>query len=295
LVKVYYTEGMSHHVSKFLELTGLQRLDHLNELDSPCVWMSLYNLDDYVRFRNHDGPKIVYWFGSDVLILLGSLKSQTSFGDSVSANFLQSIVKSVDCVHVCQNDLLRQELDTIGIKALVRPLFLVPMDEFEDVYLPKSRPSVYTMVSGGRYEFYGIPWIYEIADQAEVDFYIYGHEGEDLENVFHFPYLPEEEFNEHIEQHQAFLRLPEHDGVSQSTMKAVLMGQYVCDRIEYPFVEHVTSPQDVLEFVNSLHLRNHSNDAVNLLKESVNNLDWLEDFLETHRDFRYWEDELDEL
>ena len=70
LIKVYHSQGMSHHVSKFLDLTDLQRLDHLTELDAPCVWMSLYNLDDYMRFRNHFGPKIVYWHGSDVLILI---------------------------------------------------------------------------------------------------------------------------------------------------------------------------------------------------------------------------------
>ena len=56
--------------------------------------MSLYNLDDYMRFRNHFGSKIVYWFGSDVLILLGVLKTQTMFGKPVSTEFLQSIVNS---------------------------------------------------------------------------------------------------------------------------------------------------------------------------------------------------------
>ena len=290
MVKVYHSEGMSHHVSKFLELTDLQRLNHLTELDAPCVWMSLYNLDDYMRFRNHSGKKIVYWFGSDVLILLGFKKTQTTFGKFVSSEFLQSIVNDVDCVHVCQNELLKQELATIGIDALVRPLFLAPMDEFEDIYCPKSRPSVYTMVSGGRHEFYGVPWIYEIADQADVDFYIYGYEGENTSNVFHFPYLPESEFNEQIKQHQAFLRLTEHDGVAQSVMKALLMGQYVCDRIDYPFVSHVSTPNDVLAFVNSLSSRTESNKDVELLNEVVNNFDWLESFKIENQDYVYWDD-----
>jgi len=279
LVKVYHSEGMSHHVSKFLDLTDLQRLDHLTELDAPCVWMSLYNLDDYMRFRNHFGSKIVYWFGSDVLILLGLKQTQTTFGEIVSPELLQNIVKSVDCLHVCQNELLKQELATVGIDALVRPLFLAPIDEFEDIYFPKSRPSVYTMVSGGRHEFYGVPWIYEIADQADVDFYIYGYEGEDTSNVFHFPYLPEAEFNERIKQHQAFLRLTEHDGVSQSVMKALLMGQYVCDRIDYSFVSYVSTPNDVLAFVNELSSKTESNQDFILLEEVLNNFDWLVEFM----------------
>ena len=279
MVKVYHSEGMSHHVSKFLDLTDLQRLNHLTELDAPCVWMSLYNLDDYMRFRNHFGSKIVYWFGSDVLILLGLKQTQTTFGEIVSPELLQNIVKSVDCLHVCQNELLKQELATVGIDALVRPLFLAPIDEFEDIYFPKSRPSVYTMVSGGRHEFYGVPWIYEIADQADVDFYIYGYEGEDTSNVFHFPYLPEAEFNERIKQHQAFLRLTEHDGVSQSVMKALLMGQYVCDRIDYSFVSYVSTPNDVLAFVNELSSKTESNQDFILLEEVLNNFDWLVEFM----------------
>mgnify|MGYP003648315080 FL=1 len=161
----------------------------------------------------------------------------------------------MDCRHVCHNELLKQELATVGIEALVRPLFLEPMDKFEEIYRHKFRPSVYTVVTGGRHEFYGVPWIYEIADQANVDFYIYGYEGEDTSNVFHFPYVLEAEFNERIKQHQAFLRLPEHDGLSQSVMKALMMGQYVCDRIDYPFVSHVSTPTDVLSFVNSLSWR----------------------------------------
>jgi len=279
LVKVYHSNGMSHHVSKFLDLTDLQRLDHLTELDAPCIWMSLYNLDDYMRFRNHFGSKIVYWFGSDVLILLGVLKTQTTSGEIFSPELLQNIVKSADCVHVCQNQLLKQELATIGIDALVRPLFVAPMDKFEDIYRHKSRPSVYTMVSGKRHEFYGVPWIYEIADQAEVDFYIYGYEGEDTSNVFHFPYLPESEFNEQIKQHQAFLRLTEHDGLSQSVMKALMMGQYVCDRIDYSFVSHVSKPNDVLAFVNELSSKMESNQDFILLEEVLNNFDWLVEFM----------------
>ena len=290
MVKVYHSEGMSHHVSKFLDLTDLQRLNHLTELDAPCVWMSLYNLDDYMRFRNHFGSKIVYWFGSDVLILLGLKQTQTTFGEIVSPELLQNIVKSVDCLHVCQNELLKQELATVGIDALIRPLFLAPMNEFEDIYSHKSRPSVYTMISGERHEFYGVPWIYEIADQANVDFYIYGYEGEDTSNVFHFPYLLEAEFNEEIKQHQAFLRLTEHDGLSQSVMKALMMGQYVCDRIDYSFVSYVSTPNDVLAFVNSLPSRTESNRDVELLNEVVNNLDWLESFKMENQDYVYWDD-----
>jgi len=282
MIKVYYSEGMSHHVSKFLDLTGLQRLDHFTEFDVPCVWMSLYSLQDYMRFRNHSGAKIVFWHGTDVLILLGLKKTHSISGKLVPSEFLQSIVTAVDCVHVCQNELLKQELATVGIDALVRPLFMEDLDEISISYQYKERPSVYTMVSGSRHEFYGIPWIYEIADQANVDFYIYGYEGEDTSNVFHFPYLPEEEFNERIKQHQAFLRLPEHDGFSQCTVKALMMGQYVFSRIDFPFVSYVSSPNELLKFLTDLPAKTESNQDKILLKGFVNNFDWLEEFIEAN-------------
>ena len=282
MVKVYYSEGMSHHVSKFLDLTGLHRLDHLTELDVPCIWMSIYTLDDYMRFRNHSGAKIVYWHGTDVLIFLGLNETQNNSGEVIPATVLQNIVKSADCLHVCQNELLKQELATVGIEALVRPLFMEDIDEISISYQYKERPSVYTMVSNGRHEFYGIPWIYEIADQANADFYIYGYEGEDTSNVFHFPYLPEAEFNERIKQHQAFLRLPKHDGFSQCMVKALMMGQYVFSRIDFPFVTYVSSPNELLKFLNDLPAKTESNQDKTLLKRFVNNFDWLEDFLESN-------------
>ena len=66
MVKVYHSESMSHHVSKFLDLTDLQRLNHLTELDAPCVWMSLYNLDDYMRCYSDDENDYVKMFSESM-------------------------------------------------------------------------------------------------------------------------------------------------------------------------------------------------------------------------------------
>ena len=94
--------------------------------------------------------------------------------------------------------------------------------------------------------------------------------------------LPELEFNEVIKSHQAFLRLTEHDGLAQSVMKALAMGQYVCDRIDYPFVTQVACPNDVLNFVNTLYLKTEPNQDISLLQEVVNDFDWLDSFLKSN-------------
>ena len=278
MVQVRSSIAVNHHVEKFLDNFDflpytVENFDKKSLF--PTTFFGLYTLNDYMALRFHRGPCLIFWLGTDVTILLEGL-------GPYGTGYFQGLIKSKNAIHICQNELLRQELESVGIDAQVRPLFMASLDTFTTCYKYKKRPSVYTMVSSNKYEFYGIPWIYEIADQADVDFYIYGYEGEDTSNVFHFPYLPEDKFNEQIKEHQAFLRLPEHDGISQSTMKAILMGQYVCDRIEYPFTEHVTSPQEVLEFVNSLYLRQLPNDLSELMKKSINNFDWLVTFKETY-------------
>jgi hypothetical protein len=305
LVTVYYNPGMEHHVSKFLDMTGLERYETNRDWQQPAIWMSLYNYKDYLAFKFHEGPKLVYWFGSDVTALVETGLVWTSHNWVATSEDLVKLVKSKDCIHVCQNELLQSELASVGIDSIVRPLYLGDLDSFETCFKSSKKPSVYSIVSAGRPTFYGLDWIYEVANKTEVEFHIYGHKGQDTHNVFHhytvfeepawhpneageyevitkIKGLPEQEFNEKIQAHQAFLRLPEHDGVSQTVMRALAMGQYVCDRINYPFVHHVTSPDDVLEFVNGLHLKTEPNQDIAVLNEVVNNFDWLEDFLEAN-------------
>ena len=305
MVTVYYNPGMEHHVSKFLDMTGLEKYETNRNWQQPVIWMSLYNYKDYLAFKFHEGPKLVYWFGSDVTALVETGLVWTSHNWVASSEDLVNLVKSKDCIHVCQNELLQSELASVGIDSIVRPLYLGDLDSFETCFKPSKKPSVYSVVSAGRPTFYGVDWIYEIAGKTDVEFHIYGHDGQDTHNVFHhysvfeepawYPNeageyemitkikgLPEQEFNEKIQSHQAFLRLPEHDGLSQTVMRALAMGQYVCDRINYPFVHHVTSPNEVLDFVEGLHLKTKPNQDISLLKEVVNNFDWLESFIEAN-------------
>ncbi len=74
-------------------------------------------------------------------------------------------------------------------------------------------------------------------------------------------------------------------------MRALAMGQYVCDRINYPFVHHVTSPNDVLDFVEGLHLKTKPNQDISLLNEVVNNFDWLDEFVANNPIIEQEEDE----
>ena len=296
MVTVYYNPGMDGHISKFLKMTGLERYNTIIHWDKPVIWMGLYNLQDYLTFKFHEGPKLVYWLGSDVLPLLGSGLKWTSQNWEVTGEDLVKLIKSKNCTHICENITIHDELKSVGFDSLIRPFFLGNVDDFTCSYTPSSRPSVYTVVSSGDSDFYGVDWIYEIADRVEVDFHIYGHNGQDLNNVYHhftsekiqdlegnwidkIMGLPEQEFNDRIQSHQAFLRLPKHDGFSQSTMKAILMGQYVAERTPYDFLTHVSSPLELLDFLNTLSSKTDSNQEVHKLKEILNNFDWLDSFI----------------
>jgi len=276
MVFINTSTAVKHHIDKFMEMFDFPACDwtdYESQYKQPVIWFGMYNLNDYMRFRYHEGASLVYWLGSDVSILINEGILQ------YSPNYLQELIHFKGAIHICENKTIQDELSSIGIKSLVRPFFLGNMEQFEDIYQPADRPSVYTMKSGRSFEFYGIPWIYEIANQVDIDFHIYGHNGIDLDNVFHYPYLPEYEFNESIKSHQAFLRLPEHDGFSQSTMKAILMGQYVAERTPYDFATHVTSPEELLEFLKLLPNKLESNQDVTILKSLLNNFDWLDEFV----------------
>ena len=288
MVYINASTAVKHHIDKFMEMFEYPACDWNDfncQFKQPVVWFGLYNANDYLRLRYHEGASLIYWLGSDVTILLEEGCGQ------FSPNYLQQLLISKNAIHVCETEQIRDELQSVGIDALVRPFFLGNLEEFQNCYQYAERPSVYTMRSGRDFKFYGIPWIYEIADQVDVDFHIYGHEGVDLPNVFHYPYLPEEDFNQRIKSHQAFLRLPEHDGFSQSTMKAILMGQYVAERNPYDFVTHVSSPLELLDFLKTLSSKTDSNQEVHKLKEILNNFDWLEDFVANNPLVEWEEDE----
>ncbi len=288
MVYINASTAVKHHIDKFLKMFEYPACDWNDfnyQFKQPVVWFGLYNANDYLRLRYHEGASLIYWLGSDVTILLEEGCGQ------FSPNYLQQLLISKNAIHVCETEQIRDELQSVGIKALVRPFFLGHLEEFQNCYHHAERPSVYTMRSGRDFKFYGIPWIYEIADQVDVDFHIYGHEDVDLPNVFHYPYLSEEEFNNRIKSHQAFLRLPEHDGFSQSTMKAILLGQYVAERTPYDFVTHVSSPLELLDFLNTLSSKIDSNQEVNKLKAVLNNFDWLEEFVANNPIIEREEDE----
>ena len=288
MVYINASTAVKHHIDKFLNMFDYSACnweDFNYQFKQPVIWFGLYNANDYLRLRYHEGASLIYWLGSDVSILVNEGLLQ------YSPKYLQELLKSKTAIHVCETVQIQEELKSVGIDSLVRPFFLGNLKEFQDCYQYAERPSVYTMCSGRGFEFYGIPWIYDIADQVEVDFHIYGHEGVDLPNVFHYPYLTEEDFNGRIKSHQAFLRLPEHDGFSQSTMKAILMGQYVAERTSYEFVTHVSSPVELLDFLKTLESKTESNRDVKKLKEVLNNFDWLEDFVANNPIIEREEDE----
>ncbi len=288
MVYINASTAVKHHIDKFMEMFDYPACDWNDfnyQFKQPVVWFGLYNANDYLRLRYHEGANLIYWLGSDVSILVNEGLLQ------FSPMYLQTLLKSKVAFHVCESEQIREELQSVGIEALVRPFFLGDLEDFQDSYVFNPRPSVYTMCSSRGFEFYGIHWIYEIADQVDVDFHIYGHEGVDLPNVFHYPYLPEEDFNNQIKSHQAFLRLPKHDGFSQSTMKALLMGQYVAERTPYDFVTHVSSPADLLDFLNTLSSKTDSNQEVHKLKAILNNFDWLDEFVANNPIIEQEEDE----
>jgi hypothetical protein len=177
---------------------------------------------------------VVFWNGSDVLRLLDKKD-------------YQDILKEYPGKHVCHNEQLRQELHSVGIEAVVQPIFFADINDYPITFKSKKPLEVYINAHSDREDEYGIPWAYQAALRLpEVKFFAYGVEGVDTDNFKYMGRIPEQEADRLMSEHQVFLRLNRHDGLSQQVIKAGLWGQPVITRQDLP---HTTKVEDMLDLV----------------------------------------------
>jgi bifunctional DNA-binding transcriptional regulator/antitoxin component of YhaV-PrlF toxin-antitoxin module len=214
--EVYFCEGMRYYGERMMTRYGLKPYTAVE--DKVVLFMGLYFEQDYEVFRKHTGRKYVYWNGSDVSRLL-------------SKEQWQEALKEHPAKHICHTEELQKELESVGVEALVRPLFFADVNDYKVSFKPKDTLEVYVNCNKGREDEYGVPIVYQASKRLpEVKFFVYGTEGTDTENLQYIERLPEKEADERMKNHHVFLRLNHHDGLSQMVIKAGLWGQYVVSR-----------------------------------------------------------------
>jgi len=238
-MKVYYCGAMK----TFGEKLKMERYNPLTDIDKSVFFQGLYFDEDYEVFRNHRGYKEVFWNGSDVLRLLRSPERV-------------SIIKEFKAKHTCHNKQLQDELASVGIEAMIKPMFFGDIEDYPVSYKPSDKPQVYITCNEGREEEYGVPQVLEKAKELkEFTFHIYGINGTNTDNVIYHGWT--DKMDEETKSFQAVIRLNKHDGFSQTVMKGILMGQHVIrDLNELQFLKNKEQNNDREELIYELDRRN---------------------------------------
>ena len=261
--EVYYCEGMKFYGERMMTLYGLKPFSNNPEKD--VLFMGLYFEQDYEVYKSITGNKIVFWNGSDVSRLLDK-------------SAYQEILKEYPAKHVCHNEQLQQELLSVGINALVQPLFFADINDYPVSFKSKEQLEVYVNAHPSREDEYGIPWAYQAALRLpEVMFYAYGVEGVNTDNFKYMGMRPEKEVDKLMSEHQVFLRLNRHDGFSQQVIKAGLWGQPIITRQDIPHTIKVDDMLDLVEKIDALKglVQPQTELREWLLGQNLNSLDWL--------------------
>ena len=261
--EVYYCEGMKFYGERMVTRYGLKPFTNNPEKD--VLFMGLYFEQDYEIYKSITGNKTVFWNGSDVSRLIGK-------------RAWQEILKEYPAKHVCHNEQLQKELLSVGIDALVRPLFFADINDYPVCYKYKEPLEVYVNAHPGREAEYGVPEVWQVARRLpDVKFFVYGVEGVDTDNLKYMGWIEEDEADRLMSQHHVCLRLNSHDGLSQLIIKAGLWGQYV---VTVQNIESTIKVEDVLDLVEKLKALQGTTEAQislrsKLLGMNLNDLSWL--------------------
>jgi len=203
----YYCSGMQFYGDKI-------PLEFYNNNTEDTLFEGLYFQEDYDVFKNHKGRRIVFWNGSDVSRLLSSPR-------------WIEIIQQKDAEHYCHNTQLQYELKTIGIDAMIVPLFFGDKKDYQICYKHSTTPELFMNAHPGREKEYGVDKCKELAIKYPYyKFHIYGINGDSKDNIIYHGQIPEEQMDKEIRNYQGCLRFNTHDGMSQIVAKSSLLGLY---------------------------------------------------------------------
>lgn len=245
--------------------------------EDPCVFFGIYGLPDFYTLWRHKGKRYVLWAGTDIIHFENGYWLDEVGKIRIDNKALAQWIDT-NCENWCENEVEQERLFKLGISCRVCPSFLGDVNNFPITYQYNRRPKVYSSVSGDNFEMYGWPTIERIAGKCEVDFYLYGNTKKwktKHKNVKVIGRVPQEQFNEEIKEMQCGLRPLDFDGFSEVLGKAVLMGQYPISRIKYVHIDHYSTDESLISFLNKLVRRYRPNiKARNFYLKTFNQYPW---------------------
>ena len=261
--EVYYCEGMKFYGERMKSTFGFREYSGTEE--ERLLFMGLYFKEDYEVYKKHTGQKVVFWNGSDVSRLLQHPE-------------WVEILKEHPGTHVCHNEMLKEELASVGITAIVEPIFFAYVSDYKESFKPGKPLEVYINAHPDREQEYGVKEAVMTLEGMEgVELYVYGIEGNSSGNIHYMGWFEEEDADKKMSQHHVCLRLNRHDGLSQLVIKAALWGHHIVSRIPIEGGHTIKSSEDLKIKVKELQKEKKPNTKTReFLKESnLNRFSWL--------------------
>lgn len=167
---------------------------------------------------------IIHWIGTDVLEALSQPPRKIHSG----------------CTHLAGSELLREELETIGISSVVIPI--VPTNiKFSPLPMPE-RHAVLVYIPEDREDFYGMPLLKKLAGQfPDITFHIVANSGKNdkspYPNVSYEGMLDFTAMRVLYAKCSILFRYPQHDGLSMMVLEAMGTGRTVIYKYKFPYAK----------------------------------------------------------
>jgi hypothetical protein len=237
---------MKLHGDNACKFHGFEKYNPETDKEKPTMFW-LYDEYSYKLLSSHKGKKYIFWHNQDVLGLLR--RFQKYIPD----------VRYSNIVHVCHNELLRDELSSIGIYSLIRPIFWGDASK----YVPSGNPltkDCYITANAGRGVEYGemimntLAWKY-----PDWNFHIFGIDPTIpvyCDNLKYYGWISEDEMDEIDKNFMVCFRFNLHDGFSQTVMKARMRGQAVITAISYKETNYYKSFDQLCDYFKNTDFLN---------------------------------------
>lgn len=253
-IKLSFCGGMKLHGENACKFHGFKKYNPKTDKNKPAMFW-LYIQDDYNLLASHKGKKYIFWHNADVVAL--------------SRQFFQNIItlRNPEIIHICHNWLLRDELASMGIYAIIRPIFwgdVSKLKPFSGGFLNENQRTkdCYMTANAGRGPEYGEYLMNSLAWKfPDWKFHVFGIEPTIpiyCDNVKYYGWIPEDKMDKIDQNFMICLRLNQHDGFSQTVMKARMRGQAAITTIRYNETNHYRTFDELCDYFISMDSLNES-------------------------------------
>jgi len=249
---------------------GIKKWIGWKDQDKDVLFFGMYEIEDYQVFHNTDNKKTIFWCGSDIPRIF------------MNPERLRIIQAYPETEHWVETEHQAEELKQAGIKAHISPSFLENINDFPLCFKPSETPSIWLSGHPNREEEYGFNLAKRMAIRfPNVKFHLYGvdsHEsnGECPENVIYHGWVSNKQLNEEIKNYQGSIRANQHDGASEVSFKAMLMGQYAMTYLPYKYTWQYKTEDELAELIQRLSQTKEPNKvASDYWRGALNNFPWI--------------------